>query len=303
MTPLCNRREAMQLGAGLIVGAGLSQVRADEKKKRTIHKAIMYGTFSYGRGGPKGSPPALSLAERFKALKAAGFEGVEPNSHMNQAEVKNALEESGLKAASVCCDTHWGKPLSSPVERIRREGIEGLEQSLKDAKFYGASSVLFVPGRVIEGQISYDDCFRRAVAGIRQAVPVAKDLGVKIAIENVWNEFITTPQQAMSLLDAIDSPMVGWHFDVGNAIRYGPSEKWVPVLGKHILKLHIKEFSHLKGFGVKLLEGDDHWPAIMHALDEIGYDGWGISEQPGEQAKDEASLLDLSKRMDKVFAS
>jgi hexulose-6-phosphate isomerase len=291
-TPL-NRRQALRVGAGILVGAAAGSLRADEKKNRNIKKAIMYGTIGY-----KGT-----VLEKFKALKAAGFEGVEPNSHMDQKKVKAALEETGLKAASVCCDTHWGKPLSHPDVKIQREGVEGLIQSLKDAKFYGATSVLFVPGRVLKGQATYDECFARSVAGIKKALPMAQELGVKIAIENVWNDFITTPQQAMSLLEAINSPMVGWHFDVGNAIRYGPSEKWIPVLGKHILKLHIKEYSNLKSFNVKLLEGDDHWPAIMKALDEVGYEGWGISEQPGAQAKDEESMQDLSKRMDKVFAS
>jgi hexulose-6-phosphate isomerase len=293
MKQFCNRREALQLGAGVVVGAVAGQARSDEKKKRPIHKAIMYGTIGY-----KGT-----VLEKFKALKAAGFEGVEPNSHMNRTEVLDALHETGLKAASVCCATHWDKPLSSPEEQIRRAGLEGLEHALKDAKAYGASSVLFVPGKVVKGKATYDQCFQRAVLGIRQALPVAKDEGVKIAIENVWNDFITTPAQAKSFLDAIDSPMVGWHFDVGNAIKFGPSEKWIPVLGKRILKLHIKEFSHLKSWYVKLLDGDDHWPAIMKALDEVGYEGWGISEQPSEQAKDEASMRDLTQRMDKVFNS
>jgi L-ribulose-5-phosphate 3-epimerase len=294
MQQFWTRRKALQVGASLVFGAAVGPAHADEKKqKRSIHKAIMYGTIGY-----KGT-----VLEKFKALKAAGFEGVEPNSHMTQTEVKAALEESGLKPASVCCDTHWAKPLSHPDEKVRREGVEGLVQALKDAQFYGASSVLFVPGRVVKGQATYDECFQRSVAGIRQALPVAKEVGVKIAIENVWNDFITTPEQAVTFLDALGSPMVGWHFDVGNAIRFGPSEKWVPVLGKRILKLHIKEFSHLKSFSVKLLEGDDHWPAIMKALDAVGYDGWGISEQPGAQAKDDASLRDLSSRMDKVFNS
>jgi hexulose-6-phosphate isomerase len=75
------------------------------------------------------------------------------------------------------------------------------------------------------------------------------------------------------------------------------------VLGKRILKLHIKEYSKVKGFGVKLFEGDNNWPAIMKALDDAGYQGWGISEQPGNQAADDASLKDLTERMGKVFAS
>jgi hypothetical protein len=39
----------------------------------------------------------------------------------------------------------------------------------------------------------------------------------------------------------------------------------------------------------------------MKALDEVGYHGWGIAEQPG--ADSAAGLKDLSDRMDKIFAS
>ena len=175
------------------------------------------------------------------------------------------------------------RPHLHPDEARRREGLEGLLHALRDAKHYGATSVLLVPG-VARNGVTYDDCFKRSVAEIRKAVPVAEDLGVKIAVENVWNDFITKPEQAMEFLQAIDSPQVGWHFDIGNAVRYSPPETWIPVLGKHILKLHIKEFSKVKGFGVHFFEGDNNWTAIMKALDDAGYQGWGISEQPGEQS-------------------
>jgi hexulose-6-phosphate isomerase len=280
------------LAAAAITGASATFVPAAPAKKRELKKAIMYATIGF-----KGS-----VLEQFRAVKAAGFEGVEPMSHMKQDEVVKALEETGLKAASVCCNTHWGKPLSHPDAKVRREGLEGLQQALKDAKRYGATSVLLVPG-VVNKDVPYDDCFKRSVAVIKQALPVAKDCNVKIAIENVWNNFITKPKQAIDFLDAIDSPLVGWHFDIGNVIRYGKPEEWVPVLSKRILKLHIKEYSKVKGFGVRFFEGDNNWPAIMKALDKAEYTGWGISEQPPNQAKDGDMLKDLSERMDKVFAS
>jgi hexulose-6-phosphate isomerase len=286
------RRDFLTLGGGMVAAALGSAVAAEPEKKRPIKKAIMYATIGY-----KGS-----VLEKLRAVKAAGFEGVEPMSHMKQDEVLKALDETGLKAASVCCNTHWAKPLSHPDERVRRESLEGLLQALRDAKRYGATSVLLVPG-IVTQSVSYDDCFKRSVAEIRKAVPTAQELGVKIAVENVWNNFITKPEQAKEFLDAIDSPQVGWHFDIGNCIRYGPAEAWIPVLGKRILKLHIKEYSQFKKFDVHLLEGDNHWPAIVKALDAAGYQGWGISEQPGGQAKDDATLKDLSGRMDRVFAS
>jgi L-ribulose-5-phosphate 3-epimerase len=291
-----NRRDFLMFGSGALMSAALGPVNsmaaASPVKKQPLRKAIMYQTIGFK--GP--------VLEQFKAVKAAGFEGVEPMSHMNQEEVLKALDVTGLQAASVCCDTHWKKLLSDPDERVRREGLEGLQQALKDAKRYGASSVLLVPGRVTE-KVSYDDCFKRSVAEIRKAVPLAGELGVKIAVENVWNDFITKPEQAKDFLDAINSPQVGWHFDIGNAVRYSPPETWIPVLGDRIVKLHIKEYSRFRKFKVRFFEGDNNWPAIMKALDAVGYHGWGISEQPGDQAKDAATLKDLSERMDRVFAS
>ena len=271
---------------------------AASMKKRPIKKAIMYGTIGF-----KGS-----VLEKFKAVKDAGFEGVEPMSHMNQDEVVKAFDETGLKAASVCCNTHWGKPLSAPDPGVREEGLAGLKQALRDAKRYGASSVLLVPGvadkpEVVDKKVTYEDCWKRSIAEIRKAIPLAEEVGVKIAIENVWNNFITKPEQALAYLEEINSPQVGWHFDIGNMIKFGPSEDWIRVLGKRILKLHIKEYSMTKGFGVWFFDGDNHWPAIMKALDETGYAGWGITEQPGEQTKDAANLKKFSELFDRVLAS
>jgi L-ribulose-5-phosphate 3-epimerase len=267
-------------------------------KQRSVQKAIMWGTI-----GVKGT-----VMEKMQAAKTAGFLGVEPMGGMSREEVVAALKETGLKAASVCCHTHWAKPLSAPDEATRKVGYDGLVLSLQDAKEYGATSVLLVPG-VVNDKVTYDDCFKRCVAEIKKTVPVAKDLGVKIAIENVWNNFVTKPQQAVDLLDAINSEWVGWHFDIGNVGRYSPAQEWIPVIGKRILKLHIKEFDTRKmtpdkpgaGFGVKFLEGDNNWPAIMAALDKVGYAGWGIAEQGGGGTPE--GLKDLSDRMTKIFAS
>jgi L-ribulose-5-phosphate 3-epimerase len=296
-----SRRQFLQSATTVLAASafGAPLLAAAPKPKRQIKKAIMWGTI-----GLKGS-----VLEKCRALKAAGFEGIEPNSHMNQDEVVRAMEETGLKAASVCGAHHWGKPLSSPDEKVRAEGLEALKQTIRDAKRYGATSILLVPG-VARNGASFQECWDRSIAGIRQALPLCEETGVKIAVENVWNDFIMKPQQAKDYLDAINSPWVGWHFDIGNHIKFGPSEDWIKVLGKRILKLHIKEYStradasgKAPGFNVKLLEGDNHWPVIMAELDKVGYNGWGITEQPGAQTKDAESLKEFSERLDKVFAS
>src|SRR5690349_8507709 len=115
MANALHRRDFLRLGGGLLAAAAVGPaVAADDApaKKRDIRKAIMYATIGY-----KGS-----VLEKFRAVKAAGFAGVEPMSHMNQDEVIQAFEETGLKPASVCCDTHWRLPLSDPDEGVRRAG-------------------------------------------------------------------------------------------------------------------------------------------------------------------------------------
>ena len=291
-----SRRHFLQRIGTALAGTALVTplFAAEAKTKRQLKKAIMYDTIGY-----KGT-----VLEKFLALKAAGFEGVELSSHMNQDEVMRALDETGLKAASVCGSKHWSKTLSHQDEKVRAEGLEALQQTLRDAKRYGATSILLVPGTVNK-DVTYEQCWERSIAGIRAALPLCQETGVKIAIENVWNNFIMKPQQAKDYLDAINSPFVGWHFDIGNMIKFGPSEEWIKVLGQRILKLHIKEYGTApgKGFGVKFFEGDNHWPAIMAALDKVGYTGWAITEQPGNQTKDAESMKEFSALLDKVLAS
>src|SRR6185503_16980459 len=165
-----NRRSFLKMtmaGAAATVLAPAASAAA----KRDLRKAIMYSTI-----GVKGS-----VLEKFRVMKEAGFEGVEPMGGMNRDEVLAAFKETGLKAASVCDHIHWQKTLSSPSEATRKEGFDGLITSLKDAHAYGAGSVLLVPGvvggaSVTRGDSTYQECFDRSIVEIKKAIPVARDL-------------------------------------------------------------------------------------------------------------------------------
>ena len=295
-----NRRDFIRTSGGALATSLLTptQLGLSAEAPKPIRKAIMWATV-----GMKGS-----MLEKMQAIKEAGFEGVEMMSHMDQDDVLRARDAAGLVIPSVCGKEHWGKPLSHPDPKVREAGLEALKQTLRDAKRYGATSVLLVPG-VVNKQISYTDAYARSQAEIRKAVPLAEELGVRIAIENVWNNFLLSPLEAARYVDEFKSPMVGWHFDVGNVINYGWPEHWIPVLGKRIQKLHIKEYSRKKrdteglwkGFNVEFLEGDNDWPAVMAALRDIGYSGWGMTEQPGADSPE--GLKKLSDGFSKILAS
>ncbi len=119
----------------------------------------------YSTIGVKGT-----VLEKFRAMKEAGFEGVEPMGGMDRDEVLAAFKTTGLHAASVCCHTHWAKPLSAPDEATRKIGFDGLLHSLHDAHAYGATSVLLVPG-VARNGVTYQQCFERSIVEIKRRFP------------------------------------------------------------------------------------------------------------------------------------
>lgn len=303
MNSALSRREFLRTTGAVVAlaAAAATTFAADSPApaKREYKKGIMWGTV-----GVKGS-----VLEKMRAVKAAGFDGVEMTSHLDQAEVLAARAETGLEINSVCGAHHWAKPLSHPDAKIRAEGLAALQQTLREAKAYGANSSLLVPG-VVNNDVTFDDCWQRSIAQIRLAIPRAEELGVKISLENVWNNFITTEDVAVRYLDEINSPWVQWHFDVGNIIRYGDPIAWIKALGKRITRVHIKEYSRdramrtgdvWQGFRVPLLEGANNWPGIMKALDDIGYREYLITEQPGGDTPE--GLRDLCQRLDKIIAA
>ena len=299
-----NRRAFLLSTAAAIGGAAFGQGQ-EAKPKRKIKKAVNLNMVK-GNG---------SVSDKFKLIQDAGFDGVELNrpDAIPLDDLIQARDGTGLTIAGVICSTHWGKPLTANEPAIREQGMRGLKLALQDSGELGCDRLLLVPG-VVDQNVSYADAWTRSLAAIKEAVPVAAKVKCKIAIENVWNNFLLSPLEAARFVDEINgsdpnpAAWVGWHFDIGNIVAFGWPEQWIRVLGKRILNLHIKEFSRKKrdneglgkGFNVELGEGDVGWPAVMQALDEIGYEGYGILEVPGGDA---ARLKFLAERTDQLLAS
>ena len=249
----------------------------------------------------------LSILEKFKLVKELGFHGVEldsPNG-LNEKEILEARDQTGLEIPGVVNSVHWKQPLSHPDPQVRSICRESMVHALQKCKLYGGTTVLLVPA-VVDENVSYDQAWERSTAEIKKLLPVAEETGINIAIENVWNNFLISPMEAAQYIDQFDHEMIGWYFDVGNIVRYGWPDQWVRILGKRILKIDVKEYSRDKqknkgiweGFNVKLGDGDSDWVKVNKALKEVGYEGWGSAEVPGG---DRERLWDISRRMDRIY--
>lgn len=251
----------------------------------------------------------LSLVDKCKLAKDLGFDGVEFNSPVDFSvdELLNAREKSGIEIPSVVNKDHWSKPLSDPDPSVRQFIIGSVAKSLEEVKALGGDTVLVVPG-VVNEKVSYAVAYRNALDSVRKLIPHVEKTGMKIGLENVWNNFILSPVEAARFVDEVDHPLIGWYFDIGNILRYGWPEHWIEVLNKRIVKLHAKEFSREKmnneglraGFDVDLLAGDNNWPVVMQALRDIDYQGGWLTVELG--AGDRDYLQKVSGQVDAILS-
>lgn len=244
-----------------------------------------------------------TVLEKFQIMKELGYDGLEAISPLGGITIKELLEArdaTGVFIPGVVDMVHWRKShrLSSPDPKARAQGVAALKQAVQDAFDMGGSSVLLVPGVVGNKETeNHDQCWERSTAEVKKVLPLCARLGIHILMENVWNGFCYDPKQLAQYIDGFNSPWVGSYFDIGNHIKYSPSEHWVRTLGKRIVKCDVKDWGK-KGGWSKIGDGDCNWPEVRKALKEIGFTGWTTAEVGGG---DKERMADVMERMRRVL--
>ncbi len=246
-------------------------------------------------------PANLSYADRYKMARDVGFEVVQAPTESDERkaeEVKKAADAANIRIDSVMNMDHWKLPLSSNDPAVVEKSLAGMRTSLHNAKLWGSDVVLLVPA-VVNPQTSYHDAWTRSQKQIRTLIPLAEELKVVIAIEEVWNKFLLSPLEMAKYIEEFRSPWIRAWFDVGNVLLYGYPQDWIHTLGKSIVKVHVKDFKRREdGYAwVNLGDGDVDWAAVRQAFADIGYSGSVITEL---EHGDEAYLRDVSRRVDRL---
>jgi L-ribulose-5-phosphate 3-epimerase len=251
-------------------------------------------------------PKDLSYARRFAIAREAGFDAIEMQTVAREdeaAEIRDASNKAGLRIHSVMNADHWRFPLSSSDRDVVNRSVAGMETSLRNAVLWGADAVLLVPA-VVDQATSYRDAWTRSQQTIRERVlPLARELKVVVAVEEVWNKFLLSPIEFARYVDELDSPFLKAYFDVGNVVFYGYPQDWIRTLGARIAKVHLKDFRLDRPNGrfawANIGDGDIDWLEVRRAFDDAGYRGFFTTEVA---AGDAAYLKDLAGRVDRFLA-
>jgi hexulose-6-phosphate isomerase len=271
-----------------------------------IKKALYVSMLPKETKDAAGAAKPLSYRERFQIARDAGFEGIEIGTISEPAvaaEIKEAGAATGIRIHSVMNAEHWRSPLSSADPEVVARSVAGMETSLRNAKLWGAETVLLVPA-VVDAQTSYQEAWTRSQRVIRERIlPLARELQIVVGIEEVWNKFLLSPLEMARYVDEFASPFVKAYLDVGNMVFYGYPQDWIRTLGARIVRVHIKDFKLDRPNGkfqwVNLGEGDVDWPEVRKAFAEIRYESWISTEIAGGDA---AYLKDVVARFDRFLA-
>jgi sugar phosphate isomerase/epimerase len=133
--------------------------------------------------------------------------------------------------------------------KIRAVAQERLLWALQASKTLGSPQIVVHPGY---GPYVFSKNFpgwlERAKPVLGNIVAKAKELGIKLAFENIYD---TTPEDLRNLVTLFPEETVGVCFDIGhfNLFSEVPLRNWLEELGPRILELHLHDNSG---------ENDDH---------------------------------------------
>lgn len=264
----------------------------------------------------------MSVENSLKLAHKAGFDGVElalnetgemslDSSKEELLEIKKKAEDIGIQLYSIACGLYWDYSITDDDANIRKKAEDIVKKEIDTAKILGCDSCLVIPGTVCadfvdpEKVVDYETAYNRSLEAFLRLKEYAEKAQINIGLENVWNKFLTSPMEMRDFIDKIGSDYVGSYLDVGNVLFNGYPEHWIKILGERIKKVHFKDYRKvaggLHGF-VDLLAGDIDYPAVVKALENVGYDGWVTAEMiPNYKYYNEALIYNTSNAMDKIL--
>ena len=160
-----------------------------------------------------------------------------------------------------------------------------VEQSIEVSAMMGVKIVVVHPLHWMPYLGHEDEINELNINYYKSLVPIAKDLGIKIALENMWQKELKRKcictdvagfaKDHAALIDAIDSEWVVACLDVGHCSLVGEeAEDTIRILGHDRLKsVHLHDNDYQGDRHTIPGLGQMNWDNIMKAFEDIKYDG------------------------------
>jgi sugar phosphate isomerase/epimerase len=235
--------------------------------------------------------PDWTLREVASFAEEAGYLGVELRTFgsgstqfacdpalTDPAKTRGIFAQSGCQFASVATSISYDAPVSPPLLGHILGGTPlGVRQTAwaVDLAARLEAPLVRVFAFQVPGRDSRASAIARIVDRLELAVAIARNTGVRLAIENGGS--FTTATAISDLLDRVNSPLLGAAYCPAIAQLDGEDPVGaINVLGERLFCVKLKELR--EGAPCALGEGSPRTRAFVTALAESGFTGWAVYE-------------------------
>ena len=225
---------------------------------------------------------------------AGKLEEIHPEDHESEAEkIKCAMEETGLKFASIGCHTTLVSYRWFDVKR----GIERFKNSIDWAAELGCEDVTTLVGDgyydpPLYNLITREDAWSQVISSTKEICRYGQEKGVDVSIELIQGTLINSIDAMQRLFEEVDMPNLYCCIDTGTWYTTVKPKIAVPeavkMLKDRIKMIHVKDEvgfpniiqSQHVWFGAGLV----NFKEIADALADVGYDYFATVEWEAWQA-------------------
>ena len=187
-------------------------------------------------------------------------------------ELAEKLQVRFVQAHATLYDFCNPLPSTSRLEQMMRHSIIG-------AALLHVPWIVVHPSTHTEQGEAARDTPERNVRFFQELADYAMELGVGIAIENMWGKtsdgvrrYAIKAQELADLVDAVDRPNIGACWDTEHGSIEGQDQaKAIRLLGDRLKCLHVSDESGPDAVHILPYMGRISWPEILQALADIGY--------------------------------
>ena len=152
-------------------------------------------------------------------------------------EIRAALDDLDLQVVG---HTAYYLPIASSYESLRAAAVEELKRCLEVFAVVGAKWMNIHPDSHTPFQ-AHEFMIGRNVESLKELIPLARELGVGLMIENLPGKFNSAPQLS-ELLDPLAE--VGLHLDIGHCnlmTEINTTEELVGTFGRRLKHVHLHD--------------------------------------------------------------
>jgi L-ribulose-5-phosphate 3-epimerase len=256
----------------------------------------------------KALPFNVDWHERLAVARQTGFDFVEISidesderqvrldwSAKERADLRHAMAESGIPIITMCLSGHRKYPFGSADPMIRRRADEMMHKAIAFAVDVGIR-IIQLAGYYVYYEPHSAASRDRYRAGLSQALDVASQASVMLALENVDGNDVMSITKAMRFVKDFNSPWFQIYPDIGNLAEHELSVSDELELARgHIVGVHVKDTIPGEPRRVPFGEGVTPFAAAFRKLAEMNFNGPILLEMWNDDALDSLKVVEEAR--------